>query len=182
MPVADLHPLLQRQLRRLGLAAAQPPSDAAGWAELLRRVGRTYVESEQDRYLLERSQALASTEMGELHAELHASQALNTVFVVVSNDEGAASDAWKLLSAESVPNSYILEGGVNQWISTFGADDPLLQSTAAPASYDSVRYQFGAALGDRYAAARPNPHEWELEFLPKVQLQVQRDKSGGGCG
>ncbi len=86
MPVADLHPLLQRQLRRLGLAAAQPPSDAAGWAELLRRVGRTYVESEQDRYLLERSQALASTEMGELHAELHASQARLASLLSLSSD------------------------------------------------------------------------------------------------
>ena len=139
-------------------------------------------ENEYNLFHIEGAQNRPLESLPDVLPELHASQALNTVFVVVSNDEGAASDAWKLLSAESVPNSYILEGGVNQWISTFGADDPLLQSTAAPASYDSVRYQFGAALGDRYAAARPNPHEWELEFLPKVQLQVQRDKSGGGCG
>ncbi len=39
-----------------------------------------------------------------------------------------------------------------------------------------------AALGDRFAAAEPNPHVWELEFTPKVKLQIKRDKSGGGCG
>jgi diguanylate cyclase (GGDEF)-like protein/PAS domain S-box-containing protein len=67
-----LHPLLQRQLRRLGLREDALPDRAEAWAELLARVGRAYAEAEQDRYLLERSQEIASREMDELNAALQA--------------------------------------------------------------------------------------------------------------
>ncbi|MEW5941997.1 MAG: rhodanese-like domain-containing protein, partial [Chloroflexota bacterium] len=50
-------------------------------------------------------------------------QAANTVYVTVSNDETAATEAWKLLVANSVPNVYILEGGINNWIAVFGEDE-----------------------------------------------------------
>lgn len=114
--------------------------------------------------------------------EIHARQQVNAVFVVVSNDEAAATEAWKLLTAESVANVYVLEGGINRWIATFNQGETvLLPSPAAPGS-DAPGYIFPAALGDRYECARPNPHEWELEFTPKIKLQIQRDKSGGGCG
>jgi len=47
----------------------------------------------------------------------------------------------------------------------------------------ALRYLFSTALGDRYDCANPSPlAEWELEFTPKIQLQLKRDKSGGGCG
>ena len=49
-----------------------PPPDATAWARLLQRVGRAYTEAEQDRYLLERSQEIASAEMAELYAALQA--------------------------------------------------------------------------------------------------------------
>lgn len=106
----------------------------------------------------------------------------NTIYVVMSNDEAAATEAWKTLSAGSVPNVYILEKGVNGWIATFGADEVALTPTPTPPAADNLRYVFTAALGDRYPAANPSPHEWELEFTPKIKLQLQRDKSGGGCG
>ncbi len=38
----------------------------------------------------------------------------NSVFVLMSNDEETATQAWKQLVAEAVPNVYILEGGINQ--------------------------------------------------------------------
>ena len=64
------HPLLARQLRRLGLDAETLPSPT--WAELLRRVGRAYEEHDQERRLLEHSQDLASREMAALYATLRA--------------------------------------------------------------------------------------------------------------
>lgn len=67
-----LHPLLWRQLRRLGLHAEVPPADAAAWARVLERVSRADAEAEQDRCLLERSQDIASGEMAELYAALQA--------------------------------------------------------------------------------------------------------------
>ena len=50
--------------------------------------------------------------------------AANTVYVLMSNDETAATKAWKTLMAESVANVYILEGGINNWIKTFASEDP----------------------------------------------------------
>src|SRR6266542_85821 len=40
----------------------------------------------------------------------------NSVFVLMGNDETAATEAWKRLVASSVKNVYILEGGINNWI------------------------------------------------------------------
>lgn len=106
----------------------------------------------------------------------------NTVYVVMSNDEAAATDAWRILIAESVANVYILEGGVNNWIRIFGADDPEITPTPAPPGTDRLAFDFTAALGGRYNASYPNPHEYELEYTPKIKLQRKRSPSGGGCG
>ena len=114
--------------------------------------------------------------------QLHAQQALNTVFVLAGNDEQAATEAWKLLSAESIPNVYILEGGINQWLATFGEVDSGIMQARVPAGDDVLCYTFDAALGDRFSASDPSPHDWELEYTPKIKLQVKRDKSSGGCG
>jgi hypothetical protein len=114
--------------------------------------------------------------------ELLLESAANTIYVVMSNDETAATQAWKTLTAESVPNAYILEGGINNWLNVFGTEDQAITPTPIPPGVDSLGYTFSAALGDRYEAADPNPHEWELEYIPKIKLQLQRDKSGGGCG
>jgi rhodanese-related sulfurtransferase/uncharacterized membrane protein (DUF485 family) len=106
----------------------------------------------------------------------------NTVFILMSNDETAAVDAWKTLSASGVSNVYILEGGVNNWIAFFGGNDQSLQPALKPAS-DQFAYLVPAALGNRYESCDPNPIEYEnLEFEQKIQLQLKRDKSGGGCG
>ena len=105
----------------------------------------------------------------------------NTIIVVMGNDEERATQAWKTLIAESVPNVYILEGGINGWLDTFAAQDSSLQRISAGAA-DSLRYAFPAALGARYPAATPDPHEYELEYTPKIKLDVKRGPGGGGCG
>jgi rhodanese-related sulfurtransferase len=114
--------------------------------------------------------------------EIHAKQALNTVFVVVSNNEQTATEAWKVLTAESIPNAYVLDGGINNWIDTFGKEDPAIIPVSQTPVGERLNYAFPAALGDRYECSSPNPHEWELEFTPKIKLEFKRDKSGGGCG
>ena len=108
----------------------------------------------------------------------------NSVFIVMSNDEAAAIQAWKLLSASSVSNVYILEGGVNNWIAFFGKDDTTFTAQPNPdAGDDQLAYIFPSALGSRYESCSPNPVEYEaLEFEAKIKLQLKRDKSGGGCG
>ncbi len=119
-------------------------------------------------------------ELAGIISELHMEPA-NTVFVTLSNDETAATEAWKTLVAESVANVYILEGGVNNWIALFG-DDDLTASFNKGASDDQLCYIFDAALGSRYAAADPDPHAQELEYTPKVKLEIKRGPTSGGCG
>jgi diguanylate cyclase (GGDEF)-like protein len=96
-----LHPLLQRQLRRLGVDAAGAPPAPEAWAELLQRVSRAYIDADADRYQLERSQALASQEMAELHQQLQASQARLANLVALSSDwvwETDAEDRFSYIS------------------------------------------------------------------------------------
>lgn len=105
----------------------------------------------------------------------------NSVFVLMSNDETAATEAWKQLVASSVPNVYILEGGVNNWIAFFGEDEGF--GSPASVSDDQLQYIFPAALGSRYESCDPDPIAYEaLEFEAKIKLELKRDKSGGGCG
>jgi rhodanese-related sulfurtransferase len=120
--------------------------------------------------------------LAELVPELLLEPALNTVYVVMGNDEARAIDAYKLLTAESVPNVYVLEGGVNYWLELFALEEPGIAATPTPLMADQLRYTFSAALGDRYAAAHPDPHAWELEYTPKIKLQPKRGPTSGGCG
>jgi len=106
----------------------------------------------------------------------------NTVFITMSNDESAATEAWKMLKAESLPNVYILEGGVNNWIRTFGDPQFVEQHWVRNRENDEPAYRFQAALGARQPAAEPNPEAFEIEFEPKVKLQSKRAATGGGCG
>ncbi len=70
-----LHPLLARQLERLGLADGDAVASPEQWRQLLQRVSRAYQEADQERYLFERSQDLASAEMTELYGALEAEKA-----------------------------------------------------------------------------------------------------------
>jgi hypothetical protein len=110
-------------------------------------------------------------------------QPANTVFVLMSNDETVATGVWKMLVAESIPNVYILEGGVNNWLAIF--TDPQFQKDRAIASHkdEALGYTFEAALGANYAASSPNPDILEtLTFEKKVILEGAKGGSGGGCG
>jgi len=105
----------------------------------------------------------------------------NTLFVVMSNDEGQATEAWKILKGQSVPNVYILEGGVNYWLDTFntGAEQSADITTKASSGVDTLRYSFSAALGDQYTLAAPEPEEFELDYTPKVELELPPVVGGG---
>jgi signal transduction histidine kinase len=60
-----LHKNLKRQLRKAGLGHETLPDDISDWEEFLELVSQTYENSEEDRYLLERSLEISSKEMGE---------------------------------------------------------------------------------------------------------------------
>ena len=63
------HRSLQRQLRRLGLSVDTPPIGKS-WQALLDLISVAYGEADAERYTLERSIAVSSQEMKELHDTL----------------------------------------------------------------------------------------------------------------
>jgi hypothetical protein len=142
------------------------------------------VRSEADYNLFHLSGArhLPLERLASIVPDLLHEPATATVTVVMSNDEAAATEAWKGLQAESIANVYILEGGINHWIRTFGAGEADIAPLAVAAGSDRLAFGFPAALGARYETARPSPHEWELEYTPKIKLERKRSPSGGGCG
>lgn len=107
----------------------------------------------------------------------------NTVFVVMSHDETAATEAWKQLKAESLPNVYILAGGVNNWIRTFSDERFAEERLLRDRDNEQPAFRFDTAIGARHPAAEPNPRAFEdLAFEPKVKLELKRAAQGGGCG
>ena len=84
--------------------------------------------------------------------------------------------------AEGVPNVYILEGGINNWLALFGHEEFVTSGQLAALSDDTLRYDFPAAVGSRHPAADPEDEHYELIFVPKVQLELKRAPSSGGCG
>jgi rhodanese-related sulfurtransferase len=139
-------------------------------------------ESDYNLYHIEDAVNVPLNSMIEVIPTLLTEPPANTVYIVMSNDETAAVKAWKKLVASSVPNVYILEGGVNSWIGFFDNDDATLQPNPQ-AGDDQLKYIFPAALGSRYESCSPSPIEYEsLTFEAKIKLQLKRDKSGGGCG
>jgi rhodanese-related sulfurtransferase/uncharacterized membrane protein YedE/YeeE len=109
-------------------------------------------------------------------------QPANTLFVVLSNDETQATEAWRTLVAESVPNVYVLEGGINGWLDTFADEEFIRTNRQSEHVDDTLAYTFSAALGVRYPAADPNHDVFHLEYEAKVELQVKRGPASGGCG
>ena len=117
------------------------------------------------------------------HIDNFIAQPANTLFVLMSNDETAATESWKTMVAESVPNVYILEGGINNWLDTFSTEfEGEYCAGSIEAGDDELRYQFSSALGSGCPAAYPDAEHYELEFEKKIKMELKRAPSGGGCG
>ncbi len=110
-------------------------------------------------------------------------QPANTVFVLMSNDESAATEVWKTLTAQSVPNVYVLSGGINNWLDTFATDfEDEFCGRSIEADDEELHYEFEAALGSNCPAAYPDHDEYQFEYEKKIKLDVKRAPVGGGCG
>jgi rhodanese-related sulfurtransferase len=139
-------------------------------------------EAEYNLYHIEDAVNVPLDRIDEIVPLLLSEPPANSVFIVMGNGEATATDAWKLLVGSGVTNSYILEGGINNWIAFFGTEEQALQPNPK-AGDDELGYIFPAALGSQYESCSPSPVEYaELEFEAKIVLQLKRDKSGGGCG
>ncbi|MCJ7716250.1 MAG: YeeE/YedE family protein [Anaerolineales bacterium] len=110
-------------------------------------------------------------------------QPANTVFMVMSNDEQDATEVWKTMTAQAVPNVYILSGGINNWLDTFSTPyEEVVCGEIKTARVEELHYEFDAALGSNCPAAYPDHDKYELEYEKKIQLDLKRAPVGGGCG
>ena len=137
-------------------------------------------EADYNLFHLANARLVNKQTLPELVAEFRLAP-LNTVIVVMSNDEEAATALWRDLVGESIANVYILDGGINQWIATFAHEDTRIEAIGHQ-GVDKLDYRFSAALGEAFPAADPSPHEYELEYTPKIQLDIPRGPKSGGCG
>lgn len=138
-------------------------------------------EADFNQFHLAEARNVTFEQLPELNKQLRAEPA-NTVIFVMSNDEAAATEAWKFMKGDSVNNVYILEGGANNWISTFADEEFKAANAISSPADDQPAYRFASALGAGYSFAKPNPDLYVLEHTPKIQLQVKRGPGGGGCG
>ena len=68
-----MHPLLKRQLKRVGLLDPSVSPSPEIWEDLLKRISHAYTEADQGRELLEQSLAISSKEMQQLYDNLRQS-------------------------------------------------------------------------------------------------------------
>lgn len=82
----------------------------------------------------------------------------NMVFFLVSDGEEASTQAWKALKASGVLNLYIIEGGINKWLTVFPPEPCLLDKSAGQpvGSGEHLQYNFRYAVGSQTRAARPD--------------------------
>ena len=116
-----MHPLLARQLKRLGLDGEHPPSTPSVWGDLLARIGQSYVEADQGHALLERSLALSSGEMQDLYRQLQRTSEtrlaqernkLQTVLYSLGDGLFVVDAEWNILLANH--QAEVLFGGTAQ--------------------------------------------------------------------
>ena len=88
-----MHRVLERQLRKIGISADRAPT-AEQWKKLLERVDLAYTEADQDRYTVERSLELSSTEMRKRFTTLRETQ---EQLVLASRKAGMADVATAVL-------------------------------------------------------------------------------------
>ncbi|MBS1797505.1 MAG: EAL domain-containing protein [Acidobacteria bacterium] len=80
-----IHSLLNRLLKKSGIDITTPPT-VEKWQDFLQRVNRTYIEADQERYLLERSLAISSEEMQETYERLRKSETRYALAAKGAND------------------------------------------------------------------------------------------------
>jgi hypothetical protein len=109
----------------------------------------------------------------------------NTILMLVSNDEEEALKAYKILRSQGIINLYVLEGGINHWLSVFPAKE--IAEPIKIQGADVLRYLFAYAVGSSVVASNPglemnNDAEGKpIPFTKKIKMQVTKALSGG-CG
>jgi PAS domain S-box-containing protein len=70
----EMHKLLLRQINRYDLDVNSLPTDQEQWKNFIERINNSYIEADQERYLLERSMDISSRELLDLNEKLENAQ------------------------------------------------------------------------------------------------------------
>ncbi|WP_441290236.1 PP2C family protein-serine/threonine phosphatase [Sorangium sp. KYC3313] len=189
--MAEIDPLLARQLRRLGLEDLGEPPDKETWHKVVARISEHYRHVADDRSLLTRSLDLSTNEMGALHRQLLAERdRLRSVVVAIGDALTIFHDA---ASSQVEPSRPIEVGStistakrrfaskLGELFSLSGAAPGGATQDAAGASgsdeaINEVRVQL-VALGDRlvqllYDTAEKASLKKQLEVARAVQQML----------
>jgi rhodanese-related sulfurtransferase len=133
-------------------------------------------ESDWNRFHLVRSRRVDPGTMVDFARRL-AAEPKNTVVVLLDRDGSLAAQAWKDLTALGVPNTYLLAGGLDNWLDQFAPLDSL-------ATGDPLAARFPMALGHRVPAADPGPPHGDGPklYTPKLRMGSGATVKKGGCG
>ncbi|MGL1936914.1 MAG: YeeE/YedE thiosulfate transporter family protein [Fibrobacterales bacterium] len=105
----------------------------------------------------------------------------NRVTVIVGESEQQALSFYKQLMGYGIPNIYILDGGIEQWLRTFKTYHTFTESVS-PSPY-GLHFDIPEAKGARHSVSEPEK-EWieHLQYPSKIKLELKRGVAGGGCG
>jgi rhodanese-related sulfurtransferase len=79
----------------------------------------------------------------------------STVTFLIGNGEAAAFTAWKHLTAQGVPNLYVIDGGMNRWLERYPVDACVAERVGASDGRDGQAWRFLYATGSTQPAAWP---------------------------
>ena len=174
-----LHPLLHRQLARLGLSAdlspGNSPDDAFGlrqWRELLSRISVAYTDADNDRYTFERSIDVSDREMAELHEKLRTRAAFTRAIVESAGDAIITTDGNGVITSFNPAAERLLgwtaEGACGQ------SANILLQDGERQRLEAMVMEQLGGSAGGTMSLELGARHRdgTELHLLTTVSVSV----------
>ncbi|MBU2515156.1 YeeE/YedE family protein [bacterium] len=108
--------------------------------------------------------------------------ATDSVYFIISDDEEKAANIWKTLTAQKVPNVYILDKGVSGWISYFSHHSPESVGLESEKTTEFYHHLFQKAVGANHELSNPDFHHYkDVSFSPKVKLSRTK-AAAGGCG
>jgi rhodanese-related sulfurtransferase len=101
----------------------------------------------------------------------------STVTFLVGNGEVSALTAWKHLTAQGVPNLYVIDGGVNRWLERYPVDACVAERVGRADAKDEPAWRFLYATGSTQPAAWP-----ELESSRSFRSPCAEPAAGGHGG
>lgn len=106
-----------------------------------------------------------------------------TALVLISNSEEDAIQKWKELTTYGLPNLYILDGGIQNWLNVYHDlhGFPVIDSTSREGKKQYVYAPF-PAIGSRHLVSTPPREAITTNFKPHMQLESRKKARSGGCG